>query len=695
MRMTVRLKMLAGFAVVLLLMGVVGAMAISKLGQVSGMTSSMYRDSLQPIEQLGNAVENLHRMRVSVENLLLARDNGKLAQSESSAMDYEKAMLAAMESYGKGNLSPEERALLAKFNSAWSAYKADKDQVIQLKKDGKDQEALALFQGAARDKLAPVSEDLDQLIALNDKEASTAESVAVAVYESGRLQMLLLVVLAVLLGLGIAFFLSRAIANAVGAMAKAADGLAQGDVGQDLKVRSSDEIGQMADSFRSMIQYIRGMAEVAEAISRGDLTRLVSPRSDRDVLGVAFQRMIGNLREMVGSVSASAQTLTEASQQLSAASEQTSSATQQITTTIQQVAQGSQEQAAATQETSASMEQLSRAIDQIARGAQDQSSSVERASLSVAELGSSISKVAAASREVSGAAAGAHRAAMVGADSAHKSAMGMETIKASSAVVASRVQDLGRNSEQIGSIVEAIDDIAEQTNLLALNAAIEAARAGEHGRGFAVVADEVRKLAERSSRSTKEIAELIAQVQKGTHEAVTAMEQGAQEVETGARLAEEAGGALNDILTSVQAAADQVAHIASAVQQMEAASRDVVDLMGSISAVVEQSTAATQEMAASGQVVSGSIDKIAAVSQQTSAAAEEVSASSEEMASQTEEMVAQAEELAQMAEDLIAVVAQFKLEGDDEQVTLRRRKEDWQPVEKISGQARSRAAVAG
>ncbi len=685
--------MLLGFAAVLVLMAVVGVISLSNLGLVSGLMTSMYEDSLLPIEEMDNAVESIHRMRVNVMEALVAQDKAKIAEAESKIAAYDKTMLENMAKYGKATLLPAEKEMVSKFNTAWPAYKADRDTVLQLKKEGKDQEALALFQGATRDKLVPVTDALDKLVEMNVKEADDSESHGVATYESARVQMVGLVVLAMLVGFGIAFLLSGAIANGVRAMAKAADGLAQGDVEQEVKVKSGDEIGQMADSFRNMIQYVRGMAEVAEAVSQGDLTQQVAPRSNRDALGIAFERMIANLREMVGSVSSSAQSLTEASQQLSAASEQTSSATQQIATTIQQVARGSQEQASATQETSSSMGQLSRAIDQIASGAQDQAKSVEKASASVAQLGSSISQVANASNEVSAAAEGTHRAASSGAESVHKTAQGMAAIKATTSSAAAKIRELSNYSEQIGSIVEAIDDIAEQTNLLALNAAIEAARAGEHGRGFAVVADEVRKLAERSSRSTKEIADLIAQVQGGTQEAVEAMAQGTQEVEAGARLAEEAGDALKNILSSVQESASQMTHIASAVKEMEAASRQVVDLMDSISAVVEESTAATQEMAASGQVVGGSVDKIAAVSQETSAAAEEVSASTEEMNGQAEEMVAQAEELAQMAEELQAVVAQFKL-GEEARVIMKRRGDDW-AVDGPPKQPKLRSVAAG
>jgi methyl-accepting chemotaxis protein len=241
---------------------------------------------------------------------------------------------------------------------------------------------------------------------------------------------------------------------------------------------------------------------------------------------------------------------------------------------------------------------------------------------------------------------------------------------------ASQVEELGKLGDKIGAVVETIDDIAEQTNLLALNAAIEAARAGEHGKGFAVVADEVRKLAERSGRETKAIAELIGQVQTGTLQAVTAMQAGASKVEAGSAKADQAGRALAEILAAVETTVRQVSEIASSAQQMAAASRSVVDAMQSISAVVEENTAATEEMTAQSGQVAEAIQSIAAVSEEQSASTEEVSASAEEMSAQVEEMSAQAQELAATADQLKALVARFKLEAQADEpsrvVPLRR-----------------------
>jgi methyl-accepting chemotaxis protein len=242
---------------------------------------------------------------------------------------------------------------------------------------------------------------------------------------------------------------------------------------------------------------------------------------------------------------------------------------------------------------------------------------------------------------------------------------GMESIKKTMDVVSGKVNGLGERSKEIGKIVSAIDDIADQTNLLALNAAVEAARAGEQGRGFAVVADEVRKLAERSSIATKEIADLIGGIQGGVADTVTAMEKGTKEVDGGYELANKAGQALDEILERAKDVGMQVEQISSAAEELTAMSTEMVKLTDNISAIVEENTAATEEMAATAKQVSKSVEGVAGVAEENSAATEQVSAAAEEISAQVEEVVASGGTLSQMGLDFEKLVAKYKLSDSE------------------------------
>jgi methyl-accepting chemotaxis protein len=263
---------------------------------------------------------------------------------------------------------------------------------------------------------------------------------------------------------------------------------------------------------------------------------------------------------------------------------------------------------------------------------------------------------------VQGLGAAAGEVATNGAQTVRQTVEGMARIKDAVEGAAVKVTELGDKGEQIGAIVETIDDIAEQTNLLALNAAIEAARAGEQGKGFAVVADEVRKLAERSSRATKEIAALIAQVQQGTEEAVKAMQIGAREVESGADLASRSGAALDAIASAVESSNAAVARIVSSMDSMQASSAGLVSASDAIAAIAQETNAAAESMTSSAEQVARAVESIAAISEQNSASAEEVSAATEQMSAQAEEVVASASTLADMASGLESLAGRFTID---------------------------------
>lgn len=459
----------------------------------------------------------------------------------------------------------------------------------------------------------------------------------------------------------IAFLMAGSIANPIKKMADIAQNLALGKINQNVIHQSKDEVGELADSFRSMINYQQEMAATAGKIADGNLTIMVKPLSDEDTLGHAFLRMVSNLHQAINNVSKNTITLNAASGQLANASRQAGTATTQIATTIQQVATGTAQQTDATSRTASAVEQMSRAIDGVAKGAQEQANAVTKMAGLSSQISSAIEQVSINAKEATNGAKDASNTANNGAEIVSATIQGMSTIQQKVNLSASKVEEMGSRSDQIGAIVATIEDIASQTNLLALNAAIEAARAGEHGKGFAVVADEVRKLAEKSSTATKEIGGLIKGIQQTVGEAVVAMHESAQEVESGSKLASDAGVALKNILKSSEAVQELAERVTKASQQMLSLSNELITAADEVSAIVEENTAATEEMAAGSTEITHAIENIASVSEENSASVEEVSAAAEEMSAQVEEVSSSADSLSHMSDELQKIVNIFTL----------------------------------
>ncbi len=269
----------------------------------------------------------------------------------------------------------------------------------------------------------------------------------------------------------------------------------------------------------------------------------------------------------------------------------------QMNSSIQSIRQSAERLATASEEISSSATQQ-------AQGAESQRDQANQVATAMQEMSSTVLQVTQNSNRAAEASRTAAETARHGGKIVDQTLGKMRSISDSVGETAHKVEQLGKSSDRIGEIVGVIDDIADQTNLLALNAAIEAARAGEQGRGFAVVADEVRKLAERTSKATKEIAEMIKSIQAETSNAVQAMASGTSQVAEGVATTNEAGRALADIIRVAEQVGDMVAQIATASTQQSSATEQINTTVEQIAKITQESAAGSQQSARACQELS-------------------------------------------------------------------------------------------
>ncbi|MFZ5968769.1 MAG: methyl-accepting chemotaxis protein [Bacillota bacterium] len=455
---------------------------------------------------------------------------------------------------------------------------------------------------------------------------------------------------AVIIGLLIAYFASLQITNPVKQMMELMAKAESGDLTVTAEIRTKDEIGALANSFNSMVSGQRdAMKKVLDASSE------------------------------VGS--ASQQTSSIAQEMASSAENQTASV-EELTSGMNDMAKSIGEVASSITDIAGNIEQVSRAIrelgasaDEVAKSAESTAATVVDVTASLQQMNATVEVVANHSNHASDEAEKTVKVAQDGKRAVDNTILEMDNINKVMANLTEVIKGLGKATLQIGDIVEVIDDIAEQTNLLSLNASIEAARAGEHGKGFAVVAGAIGNLAEKSSSATKDIANLIKQIQEQVQNAVQTTNDGAKQVENGVNLVKNTGVALDEIFNSIGNTTHMIKEIATSTKEQSKASKSIMEaiekvnhLSMNVSAAVEEQVAAIEETITAIEMVNELSQSVASAAEEQSASSEQILATTEnvnEMANEvsagSEEVASTAQNLAMQANQLMEVVSRFKI----------------------------------
>ena len=426
-------------------------------------------------------------------------------------------------------------------------FLASSQSIIDMVSKGKHDKALEMIESGIRPANEAMQSSVDKVVDYQTEQITIGEKDAESKIHTGITFMITVSLIALLVAIVCALYITRNIAKPVNALKEAASAIAQGDLTEpDIIVNSKDEIHSLAESFNMMKKNL--------------------------------QSLIANVMSNV---------------------EQTTAAAEELTASTDEVAKASQD--------------VANQLEMINSGANSAAETGKESAIAVEETASSVQMIASSTQESHNGAIETQEVAKQGNETLKTTFKQLQVIQESSTNTKEKIHKLSQQSEQIGHITKVITAITDQTNLLALNAAIEAARAGEHGKGFAVVADEVRKLAEESKKSAEQIVRLTDVIQKDTVDVEQAVEMTVSNVNDGVDLIHEAQKSFNDILTSVDLMAKKAEQVSAATQEVSAASEEVAASVLEMAQAADMAANSTETVAAATEEQAATIGEIHSV----------------------------------------------------------------------------------
>jgi methyl-accepting chemotaxis protein len=445
-------------------------------------------------------------------------------------------------------------------------------------------------------------------------------------------------------------FVDRGITKPITDQATIAGSMAAGDLSREIVVSGETEISQLGSAINTMSSNLREMIGKVKQTgsSLGDAIVLMTGATQKMSQGARVQQESAEQTVMtVSEMTASIKGVAENAEDMSQAATGASTSAAEMASSIEEVARSAGALSLAADDTAASIQEMLASIKQVSENTEQVSSAAEQTSSSITEMSINVKEVEQRALEAAKLAEKVSREASDrGLTAAREAIKGMQNIKETVEATAEVVNRLGKRSQEIGQILKVIDEVTDQTGLLALNAAILAAQAGEHGKGFAVVAEEIKDLAERTAASTQEISGLIAAVQEETEQSVKAMARGIDAVETGARLVNVTSEVLDQVAGSSRQSVDMAQAIERATAEQAKGVIQITDAAVSIANQIDQIARAVQEQRRGSERIAQAAERMRDITRQVKTATQEQTTGSKQIAAVVESVKEQAGQIA-------------------------------------------------